>query len=68
MINTLVNDMKMVWKKVGLPLNVPLCSEQCSFCKKSESFKNINENCALENILQIACEIPNCPRMVAAAM
>lgn len=66
MIDTLVSDMKKVWKQLELPLQGPTCSEQCAFCSQPELFDYYEarvHGCAS----QIACEIPNCPRIALTA-
>lgn len=66
MVDTLVADMKEVWRKLGLPLNGPTCSDECAFCKKPSLFDYYESRvhgCAS----QIACEIPDCPRMAIRA-
>ncbi|XP_037924790.1 5-aminolevulinate synthase, erythroid-specific, mitochondrial isoform X2 [Hermetia illucens] len=68
MIDTLVGDMKKVWKRLELPLNGPTCSEQCSFCSQPELFNFYETRVRGNNYTsKIACAIPNCPRMVSAA-
>lgn len=68
MIDQLVADMKIIWKKIGLPLKGNVCPEECAFCKKPLLFdhfearqRNIGPNCGP----QINCAIPNCPQAIA---
>uniref|UniRef100_T1GI37 Aminotransferase class I/classII large domain-containing protein n=1 Tax=Megaselia scalaris TaxID=36166 RepID=T1GI37_MEGSC len=73
MIDHLITDMKKVWQQLGIPLNGPTCSKECSFCKDPQVFeyyeartrdgKNKSGNCST----QVACGIPDCPRMMAVA-
>lgn len=64
MIDTLVADMKVIWKKIGLPLKGNACPEECAFCKKPllfDHFEARTRNCGPE----LNCALPNCPQILA---
>jgi 5-aminolevulinate synthase len=60
MIDVLIEDMKKVWKQLGLPLkSAATCPKTCSFCKNPELFDRFEAR-------ELKCGIPNCPRVAVA--
>ncbi|CAO1412861.1 unnamed protein product [Diamesa serratosioi] len=67
MVDQLVTDMKVIWKKLGLPLKGSECPEECGFCRKPLLFDHFearwrSAQCGSE----INCKIPDCPQVVTA--
>ncbi|XP_060537215.1 5-aminolevulinate synthase, erythroid-specific, mitochondrial [Cylas formicarius] len=64
MMDGLVNDLKEVWVRLGLPLTGSRCQNECQFCQKPllfDFYESRNRSCATEFL----CNKPNCPQMVA---
>lgn len=65
MMNVLIEDMKAVWKELGIERKGLKCQEECTFCKKPLLFDHFEKR--VFNILAdgLPCSIPNCPRAEA---
>jgi 5-aminolevulinate synthase len=59
MIDVLIEDMKKVWKKLGLELKKAECPQTCSYCQNPEIFDRFEAR-------SLKCEIPNCPRIAVS--
>lgn len=59
MMDMLISDLKEVWNRLGLPFEGLQCGQECKFCQKPILFDYYES--------RDRCQVPNCPRMVAAA-
>lgn len=65
MMDCMVNELKIVWQKLGMPLNGTKCAEECTFCRKPILFDHYEartRGCATE----LGCSLPNCPQVAVA--
>uniref|UniRef100_A0A8D8N832 5-aminolevulinate synthase n=1 Tax=Culex pipiens TaxID=7175 RepID=A0A8D8N832_CULPI len=67
MMDILIRDMKVVWKDLGLPLNGPPCTAECTFCRKPLLFDRFESRTKAACAAEINCQIPNCPQIAAIA-
>lgn len=67
MMDILIRDMKIVWKDLGLPLNGPPCTAECTFCRKPLLFDRFESRTKASCAAEINCQIPNCPQIAAIA-
>ncbi|KAF5287029.1 hypothetical protein FQA39_LY16143 [Lamprigera yunnana] len=68
LINTLVNEMAVVWEELNLPLTGLKCPKECKFCHKPIMFDYFEARTRSDCSKEILCNIPNCPQRVAAVM
>ncbi|KAL3290223.1 hypothetical protein HHI36_023582 [Cryptolaemus montrouzieri] len=66
LMDTLVNDMKDVWKMLDIPLIGRKCDEECKFCHQPILFDYFEAR-TRSKTMKNCCNIPNCPQMTAAA-
>ncbi|XP_050313964.1 5-aminolevulinate synthase, erythroid-specific, mitochondrial isoform X2 [Anthonomus grandis grandis] len=59
MMDTLVSDLREVWKRLGLPFIGMQCEKECQFCQKPILFDYYES--------RDRCKIANCPQLMAAA-
>ncbi|XP_011204282.2 5-aminolevulinate synthase, erythroid-specific, mitochondrial [Bactrocera dorsalis] len=65
MMQQLVSDMKRAWKSLKLPMAVPDCPEGCLFC--NNGLGNVSNMLTPPTVNgDLRCQVPNCPRVVAA--
>lgn len=65
MMDTFVDDLLCVWRRLGLPLD-DKCSEACTFCRMPRVFA-AHEQRAEKLSSSSRCEKPYCPRLAKAA-
>lgn len=71
MVDQLVADMKVIWKKIGLPLKGSQCPEECTFCRKPLLFDHFESRWRPNQCSDKTgqnnnnCNIPNCPQLIA---
>ncbi|KAK4878274.1 hypothetical protein RN001_010780 [Aquatica leii] len=68
LMNTLVDEMAIVWEELNLPLTGMKCPKECDFCRKPIMFDYFEARTRNNYTKEILCDIPNCPQMVAAAV
>ncbi|KAF5272010.1 hypothetical protein FQR65_LT04991 [Abscondita terminalis] len=68
LMNTLVDEMTMVWKELNLPFTGMKCPKECDFCRKPIMFDYFEARTRSDCSRELLCDVPNCPQRVAAAM
>lgn len=68
LMDTLVYDMREVWKNLEIPLTGIKCKRECQFCHQPILFDyfeaRTRQGCAKE----VFCDIPNCPQLPITAI